>query len=261
MNYETIIYEKKEHVAIVTLNRPDKLNAMNAQMSVDMADATADAADDKAISVLILTGAGRGFCPGADLRDLGKATAEGKNSGPQKQSKVPSAIESIRDFPKPVIAAVNGVATAGGFELLLCSDIVIAADTARIGDAHANFVGVGPWASTMAAYKMNRQKAVELLLTGDIWPAAELEKAGLLNYVVPADKLMEKAMEIADKIASHMPLAMAAAKDILKRVGLTDPATLYAYVKEVCARMGKTKDFAEGMKAFAEKRKPNYIGE
>jgi len=83
----------------------------------------------------------------------------------------------------------------------------------------------------------------------------------LVNYVVPADKLMEKAMEIAQKIASHMPLAMAAAKDITKRVGLTDPVALEAYVREVCGRLGKTKDFGEGMKAFAEKRKPKYTGE
>ena len=261
MAYETILYEKKEHVAIITLNRPERLNAMNAQMSIDMADATADAESDKDIVVLILTGTGRGFCPGADLMDMGKAKAEGKDSGPAKRAKVPSAIESIKNFPKPVITAVNGVATAGGFEMILSSDIVVAADTARIGDAHANFVGVGPWASTMSPYKMNRQKAVELLLTGDIWPAIELEKAGLVNYVVPADKLMEKAMEIAQKIASHMPLAMAAAKDITKRVGLTDPVALEAYVREVCGRLGKTKDFGEGMKAFAEKRKPKYTGE
>jgi enoyl-CoA hydratase len=258
MNYETIIYEKKDHVAVVTLNRPERLNAINAQMSIDMADALADAESDKSINVLILTGAGRGFCAGADLTEV-RARSEGKET--TRRARVPSAVELIKNFPKPVIAAVNGVAAAGGFEMILCSDIVVASDTAHIGDAHANFVGIGPWSTTMASYKMTRTKAAELLLTGDIWPASELEKAGLVNYVVPADKLMEKAMEIAGKIASHMPLAMAAAKDIIKRAGLTDPVTLMAYAGEVVQRIGKTEDFAEGMKAFAEKRKPVYKGQ
>jgi enoyl-CoA hydratase len=259
MSYETIIYEKKDHVAIITMNRPDKLNSLNTQMSLDMADALADAEDDKGVVVIVITGTGRGFCAGADLTEV-KSRSEGKGA-PQKRVRTPSAIELIRLCPKPVITAVNGIATAGGFEMVLCSDIVVASDTARIGDGHANFVGIGPWATTMAAYRMNRSKAMELLLTGELWPAVELEKAGLVNYVVPADKLLPKALEIAQKIASHMPLAMVAAKDIIKKAGLTDPVTLMAYAGELVGRIGRTEDFTEGMKAFAEKRKPVYKGQ
>ena len=257
--YETILYDKKGHVAKITLNRPEKLNAMNSQLSYDVADALADAEKDKNIIALILTGAGRGFCAGADLGEV-KLAQENPEIA-KKRENAPRLLELLNVFPKPVVAAVNGVATAGGFELILYSDIVVAADTARIGDAHANFVGIGPAATTLAPYRMNRKKANELLLTGDIWPAVELEKAGLVNHVVPADKLMEKAEEIANKIASHMPLAMIAAKDIMNRAGLSDPDTLWAYVNEVCQRISKTEDFTEGMKAFAEKRTPVFKGQ
>lgn len=257
--YETIIYEKKGHIAILTLNRPEKLNAMNSQLSIDVADALHDTEKDKDVIALILTGAGRGFCAGADLTEV-KAAAENEEIRRKRES-APSILEELNRFPKPVVAAVNGVATAGGFELILYSDIVVAADTARIGDAHANFVGIGPAATTLAPYRMNRKKAAELLLTGDIWPAVELEKAGLVNHVVPADKLLEKAEEIANKIASHMPLAMVAAKNIMNRAGLVDPDTLWAYVGEVVHRIAQTEDFMEGMRAFAEKRTPVYKGQ
>jgi enoyl-CoA hydratase len=256
--YETILYDKKGHVATITLNRPEKLNAMSIQLSYDCADAFGDAEKDVNIIALILTGTGRGFCAGADLSEVKMATEDPEMA--KKRKTAPRLLEVMAGFRKPVIAAVNGVATAGGFELILYSDLVVASETARIGDAHANFVGIGPAATTIAPYKMNRMKAAELLLTGDIWPAIELEKAGLVNYVVPADKLMAKAEELANKIASHMPLAMVAAKDIMNRAGLSDPATLWAYVNEVEERISKTEDFKEGMRAFAEKRTPNFKG-
>jgi enoyl-CoA hydratase/carnithine racemase len=253
--YETIIYEKKDRVAVITLNRPEKMNAMSLQMCLEFAEAAADIENDKNITVLVLTGTGKGFCPGADLSELKDPEIR------LRREKTSTIVDQMRRFTKPVVCAVNGTATAGGFEIIVNSDIVIASETARIGDAHANFVGLGPVASTMAPYKMHRKKATELLFTGDLWPAAELEKAGLVNHVVPAEQLMEKAMEIANKIASHMPLAMIALKKVINMAGLSDPETLYAYVREVTARIGKTEDFAEGMKAFAEKRKPQYKGQ
>jgi enoyl-CoA hydratase/carnithine racemase len=257
MAYETIIYEKKDHVAIITLNRPEKLNAENAQLTTDLAHAMADADRDKNIIVLIITGAGRAFCAGADLEEV----ASQDPAVIRKRQEAPNFFEILNKFSKPMIAAINGVTAGGGFELACYCDIVIAADTAMISDGHANFVGLGPKATVMAPYLMGRRKAAELLLTGDRWPASELEKAGFINHVVPADKLMEKAMEIAQKIASKMPLAMILAKSVIKRAGLVDQDSLSLYAAACLQRISNTKDFAEGMKAFAEKRKPKYIGE
>ena len=258
MSYKAIIYEKKDHVAILTLNRPEKLNAINSQLAIEVVDALTDAEKDANILVVILTGTGKGFCAGADLAEV-KALREDPEIR-RNRAEAPRLLEVMKRFPKPVISAVNGVAAAGGFELILCSDIVVASDVARIGDAHANFVGIGA-APAIAPYKMSRVKAAELLLTGDFWPANELEKAGLVNHVVPADKLMEKAMEIANKIAGKMPLATIAAKSIMNRSGLGDQETLLAYLREAMQRITKTEDHAEGLKAFAEKRTPIYKGQ
>ena len=260
MTYETILYEKNEGVATITLNRPEVLNAINMKMHHEILEAFVNAERDRDVRVVVLTGKGRAFCAGADLKEIGEFFAD-----PDRQrafyKNLPSTFDTISHFPKPIIGAINGVATAGGLELVLCCDIVIASEDARIGDGHANFVGIGPVFCALAPRKMGFMKAVELALTGDIWTASECEKAGLVNYVVPPDKLEVKVSEVVGKLAEKMPLGSRAIKAVIKQTleGDLDSALRAAYREHEA--LGYTKDLVEGMKAFAEKRKPIYTGE
>jgi enoyl-CoA hydratase/carnithine racemase len=258
--YETILYEKNEGVATVTLNRPEVLNAINMQMHREITEAFADAEEDRDIRVVILTGQGRAFCAGADLKELSEIFAD-----PDRQKafyeNLPNTFDVVANSPKPVICAINGVATAGGLELVLSCDIVIASEEARIGDRHAAFVGIGPIFCSIAPRKMMFMKAVELALTGDIWTASECEKAGLVNYVVPPDKLEAKAKEIAAKLTDKMPLGSRAIKNIIKQTMEGDAESALRVAHREQQALGQSKDHAEGMKAFAEKRKPVFTGE
>jgi len=259
MNYENILFDKKDKVATITFNRPQALNAMNLKMVLEITEALTDAESDPDVRVLVLTGTGRGFCVGADLKEVREISGDVAKEREFNEAG-PRMFGMVENFSKPVIGAVNGIATAGGFEFLLYCDLVVASEKARIGDTHANFVGIGPFACTIAPKKMGFRKAMELCLTGDIWPASECEKAGLVNYVVPEDQLQSKVKEITDKLTNKMPLGLQAAKVVLRQtLDGNLSATLKLALMEKDA-ISKTIDFAEGMKAFAEKRQPKYIG-
>jgi enoyl-CoA hydratase len=258
--YETILYEKDGGVATITLNRPEVLNAINMKMHRELMEAFASAEEDRDVRVVVLTGNGRAFCPGADLKEISEMFADPERQKAFYQD-LPETFDVISNFPKPIVGAINGVATAGGLELVLCCDIVIASEEARIGDGHANFVGIGPVFCPLAPRKMAFMKAVEMALTGDIWSASECEKAGLINYVVPPDKLVAKTKEIAAKLTNKMPLGSKAIKAVIKQTleGDLDSALKVAYREQEA--VGQSKDHAEGLRAFAEKRKPVFTGE
>jgi enoyl-CoA hydratase len=260
MTYETILYEKSEGVATITLNRPEVLNAINMKMHHEILEAFVNTERDRDVRVVVLTGKGKAFCAGADLKELSKIFADPDGQRAFYKN-LPGMFDGLVNFPKPLIGAINGVATAGGLELVLCCDIVIASEDARIGDGHANYVGIGPLFCAIAPRKMGFIKAVEMALTGDIWTASECEKAGLVNYVVPPDKLEVKVREIAAKLTGKMPLGSRAIKAVIKQTleGGLDSALKVAYREQEA--LGYTKDHAEGMKAFAENRKPVYTGE
>jgi enoyl-CoA hydratase len=258
--YETILYEKDEGVATITLNRPEVLNAINMKMHHELMEAFVNAEEDRDIRVVVLTGKGKAFCPGADLKEIGEIFADPERQKAFYQN-LPGTFDVITNFPKPIIGAINGVATAGGLELVLCCDIVIASEEARIGDGHANFVGIGPVFCSLAPRKMAFMKAVEMALTGDIWTASECEKAGLVNYVVPPDKLEVKTKEIAAKLTNKMPLGSRAIKAVIKQTLEGDPDSALRVAYREHAALGQSKDLAEGMKAFAEKRRPVFTGE
>jgi enoyl-CoA hydratase len=156
---------------------------------------------------------------------------------------------------------VNGFALAGGFEICLWSDIVVASEDARIGDAHANYMLMGPISVNLLPRQIGLKKSMELLLTGDMWPAAELEKVGLVNKVVPADKLMDAAMEFATKIAEKSPLGSKYIKSIVKQTTDAPKSVVNELAFSILNHIALSKDRAEGVKAFAEKRKPNFTGE
>jgi len=262
--YETIIYEKNNGVATVTVNRPEAFNSLNIQLLTELREAMADSQEDAAVRVVIITAKGKAFCTGADLKMVNEWNKTGEPDRDAEKAfhqAADAAFASIEKCTKPVIAAVNGFAIAGGFEICLWSDIVIASEDARIGDGHATYMLMGPISVNLLPRQIGVKKAMELLLTGDLWPAKELERVGFVNKVVPPDKLMEAAHELAANIAGKSPLGSTYTKAIVKQAIQAPVDVVSDLAFSVLHRIAFTKDRAEGARAFAEKRKPNYTGE
>ena len=200
MNYRNIILEKKNRVAKITLNRAEELNAIDKQTHLELQAALKDIEEDPEARVVVITGAGRAFCAGADLKYAVSITDK-----PQELAAFGQLFYDtygmIENLGKPVIAMVNGMALAGGIELLEACDLAVAAEDARIADQHANFGLVPAGGSTQRLPRqIGLKKAKELLLTGDWVTGKEAERLGLVNKAVPADKLEEETMKMAEKL-------------------------------------------------------------
>ena len=250
MIYQSIRYEVKGPAAWITLNRPGALNSIDGAMLVEVPDAIAKADQDDAVHGIILTGAGRAFCAGADLKNL-LGIIERKDSEEIRKffQAASDLFISIIKCRKPVIAAVNGVAAAGGIEFIQACDLVYAVEDAKIGDAHVNF-GVIPGGG-----------GKELLFTGDLLPARQLMEWGLINDVVAdQEALYERVSKLVEKIASKSPLVIRRMKELVDD-GLDAPLDR-ALAMEVRAweAHGQSQDLVEGLNAFVEKRIPNYTG-
>lgn len=262
MNYRNIILEKKNGIAKITLNRPEVLNAMNREMILEIGHALEDAEKDNAVRVVVITGSGRAFCVGVDLKfvreELGSLWAQ------QEFFRMGNRIlmNAIENLGKPVIAAVNGFALAGGFELMLVCDLVIASEDALMGDQHINFGLVGPGGSTQRTPRIvGIRKAKEIILTGERLSANEAERIGLVNRVVPADELESATEDMAAKLADKSPVALKIAKTLINRALQTDLTT--ASELEVMSAIvnATSEDYQEGIRAFNEKRKPVFKGQ
>jgi len=260
MEYKEIILKKEEGIATITLNRPEKLNAATDRMLEELLDAIGDVGQDDSLRVVVLTGAGRGFCAGIDLdHRLFRATTSVE--GKKILEPFGRVSYSLRNLPKPVIASVNGIAAGGGCGWALACDIRIASENARFTQAFVN-VGLHPDCGCIyfVPQLVGVAKACELIFTGDIIDAEEAERIGLVNRVVPADQLEAATRELASRIAKGPPIALRLAKaSIYQGLGmdLASVLEMEASALSVCLL---TQDCKEGRAAIKEKRAPQFVG-
>ncbi len=263
MEYQDIIYTKEGGIATITLNRPDRMNAFSSEMQESMYRAVEDAAKDDSVRVLVLTGTGRVFCSGADVKAMAEKANQprGEEKVKEPEARRVSLYVLVHKFEKPVIAAVNGVAVGGGLDLALACDIRIASDKARFAEV---FIRRGLIPASGGAYFLPRlvgiDKACLLIWTGDMIDAKEAERVGLVTMVVPHEDLESATRELADKLAKGPPLAIQRAKRaIYEGLEMSLESTL-EYIAPIIRELQGTEDHKEGARAFVEKREPVFKG-
>lgn len=254
---ESVSFEVKGQVGWITLTRPKAMNALNREMLDAMIETLKAWEGDAGVRVVALTATGTAFCAGADL----KATGSAQPGEMDLLDTIVAFFDRLRAFPKPVIAAVNGLALAGGLETVLCCDFVIAAETARFGDAHSNF-GVFPGGGGAAVLprKIPENIAKYMLFTGDALPAQDMKLYGLVSEVVADAELVSRVQAIGDKLAEKSPLVLRKMKKVADEA--TDKSRADALRHELLELRNhqRSYDMAEGVRAFAEKRKPDFKG-
>ncbi len=255
------LYEVRGHIALITLNRPDAMNSVNRALSTALGEGLERAEDDPEVRVVVLTATGRAFCAGMDL----KAFAKGEDVSAEGHPEWGFAGMVRHPINKPVIAAVNGFAMGGGTELVLASDLAVAAESAKFGLPE---VKRGLVAAAGGVLRLPRQipvrKAMELALTGRAVNATEAAELGLVNRVVPDAALLDAAFELAEEIAANAPLAVQATKQMIHeqaRFGSDLDDEIWQHHDQVLLPVFRTKDAMEGAVAFAEKRAPAWRGE
>lgn len=262
MSFQEISYEHRRETAWIYLDRSSEMNSINTQLAIELDDALHKAATDDSVRVLVISGKGRAFCAGADLKAFLAGLNNQKNRGSDFLDLIVKALNHLRYFSKPVIAAVNGLALAGGLELAMCCDLVIAAQSAKLGDAHSNF-GVFPGGGGAAVLprRVGLNRAKYLLFTGDFISAAEMKDYGLVNQVV-ADEELESAVQIlADKLSAKSPLVLKRMKEVANQsLFQSQEAALRHELLHLRDHM-RSYDLMEGLAAFKEKRQPHFKGE
>lgn len=265
MTYEDIRYEIDEDTAWITLNRPDVLNAVRWQSGRELSEAVRSAEEDDRVRFVVLTGEGRAFCAGDDIKQVFGAGDFGERYGElrlnQLRKTYVAELESLMTCEKPTIAAVNGVALGTGMDLAVACDLRIASDTARFGYffVRRGLVGTGP-----AAYLLPRivgmSRAYDIFLTGRMIEATEAEHLGLVNQVVPADRLRDAVVAYIRELRPAAPLAQRAMKRLMRK-GLTlDWETMDQIAMPMNDILFQSKDHQEGIAAYLEKRPPQFQG-
>ncbi len=255
MAYETLIVEIEDYVALIRLNRPDALNALNSKLMAELGDAVTEADANEKVRCIVLTGSEKAFAAGADIKEMSeKSFVEvftddlfGANT------------EALLRCRKPIIAAVAGYALGGGCELAMMCDFIIAADTAKFGQPEINLgVMAGIGGSQRLTRFVGKSKSMDMNLTGRFMDAAEAERSGLVSRVVPANKLIPEAMAAARKIAEKSTLATLAVKEAVNRSYETTLREGLLFERRLFHALFATEDQKEGMSAFLEKRTPQF---
>lgn len=256
MSYQNILVTKEGAIGIIQLNRPKLLNALNFELMAELVNALEELDREAAVKVMILTGGERAFAAGADLAEMSQATPVDLVIGRRFE-----LWDRIRKISKPIIAAVSGYCLGGGNELAMNCDLIVASETATFGQPEVN-VGIIPGAGGTQRLPrvVGKYKAMEMILTGKSISADEAYRVGLVNHVVPPESLMEEAKKIATDIASKPPISIRSAKETILRAQDTTLEVGLEFERKAFYMLFATEDGKEGMKAFLEKRKPNFKG-
>jgi enoyl-CoA hydratase/carnithine racemase len=257
-NTEELHQRQRDGVLWLKLNRPQALNALTLSLVGALTQAIQGAQRDPGVRVIVLTGEGRAFCAGADLKDPARANPD---AGAEFVKAIGTLTEVIEASGRPVIAAINGIAVAGGLELVLSCDLVIAAESARLGDAHSNYaLFPGAGSTVRLPRKVGLNNAKHLMFTGDMRPAIEWKDMGLVSQVVADDGFLDAVSALAAKLAAKSPLVLARMKQALNDA-LDQPAPIALRYERALSNLHHfSADRVEGLAAFKEKRPPKFQG-
>lgn len=258
MQDSTLRVHKNNGVLTLTLDRAEKRNALNATVMAELTGALESAASDATCRVVVLTGAGEAFCAGMDLGHLEALGAKTEQEHRDDSQQIARLLRTLYDLPKPTIAAVNGAAIAGGMGLATVCDFTLAVPEAKFGYTEVRIGFVPAIVSAYLREQIGDKRARDLLLTGRLIKADEAYALGLVTRVVPAAELMDEVTKLAGKLVENSPEAMTATKRLLSEQVRTRLDAAIALAVEANVRARATKDFKEGIRAFLEKRKPNW---
>ena len=261
MPYEFLKLEAERGIAVLTLNRPETFNSWNQKMRDELRDAVRDLVADDALRVLVVTGTGRAFSAGEDVRGMQGLADIGTRGFRRVVRGIHNVFDEIEAIEVPVIAAINGVAAGGGMELALSCDFRIASETAKLGFPENN-VGLIPGSGgcSRLVKLVGLAHAKRLVMTGEMITAKRALEIGLIEEMLPADGLMPRAMELAAQLAAKAPLALGVAKIVLNNCLNVDPETGRNFERLGQSILKKTEDHLEGARAFVEKRRPDFKG-
>jgi enoyl-CoA hydratase len=258
-NSQEVLYEVKDKLATITINRPERKNALNAAVLVGLNQYFDQAADDRDVSAILLTGANNTFCAGADL---GSNFSQDQSFLDLHEARWHYAglLAKMNRIPKPILAAIEGYCLAGGMGLCLSSDVAVASQEAWFGVPEIKR-GLWPYmVSAMLIRNVGRKKAAEMCMTGDRFPAAEAERIGLINYAVAPEQFQDKVDQMAKKLSSHSPAVMGLGKSSFYQIADMNLEDALQYLRSQLTINTQCEDLMEGITAFMEKREPEWKG-
>ncbi len=261
MPYATLTLATDGALATITLNRPDKRNAISTQMIDDLLAALDDCDRNSAVRVVILTGAGKAFCAGMDLEGLRSLATQSHQQNLDDSRRMARLFRRLYDFPKPLIAAVNGAAIAGGTGIATVCDFTLAVPDAKFGYTEVRIGFIPALVSVFLRRQIGEKRARDLLLTGRLFDAAEAQQLGLVSEIVPPEKLLPRARELAATLLANSPTSLTRTKALLADSTRADLDREIELAIQANAAIRSTPDFREGLAAFLEKRPPHWKGE